>query len=110
MGGTRTYFFYSEEGLIAEYDEIGNEIRSYGYKPDSIWTTDPLFLRQGTEYYWYQNDHLGTPQKLVGMNGGVVWSATYRAFGEAVPGVATVTNNLRSAGQFYDTETGLHYN
>ena len=74
--GVRTYFFYSDEGLIAEYDENGAEVRSYGYKPDSTWPTDPLFLKlslSGVEgdgsYYFYQNDHLGTPQRLVAQNG-----------------------------------------
>lgn len=71
----RTYFVYSDEGLVAEDDGSGVELRSYGYRPDSTWTTDPLFLKQGNEYYFYQNDHLGTPQKLTGMTGAVVWSA-----------------------------------
>ncbi len=37
VGGTRTYFFYADEGLAAEYDTAGNELRAYGYKPDSTW-------------------------------------------------------------------------
>lgn len=110
VGGTRMYFFYSNEGLIGEYDASGNEIKTYGYKPNFFWTADPLFLKQGTDYYFYQNDHLGTPQKLLAMNGAVVWSAQYRVFGEAVIDVSTVTNNLRFPGQYYDEETGLHYN
>ena len=110
VSGTRTYFFYSDEGLVAEYDENGAEIRSYGYQPDSTWTTDPLFLKQGSQYYFYQNDHLGTPQKLVAQNGSVGWSASYSAFGEASVDIGTITNNLRFPGQYYDAETGLHYN
>ncbi len=110
VGGARTYFFYSEEGVITEYDASGNELRSYGYQPDSTWTTDPLWLKQDGEYYFYQNDHLGTPQKLVGVNGAVVWSAHYTAFGEADVQVETIVNNLRFPGQYYDEETGLHYN
>ncbi len=110
MDGTRTYFFYADEGLVAEYDESGNVIRAYGYQPDSMWTTDPLWLRQNGQYYWYQNDHLGTPQKLIDINGTVVWSAQYTAFGNAQVQVETVTNNLRFPGQYYDAETGLHYN
>ncbi len=110
VDGTRTYFFYSDEGLVAEYDESGNELRTYGYQPDSMWTTDPLWLKEGGQYYWYQNDHLGTPQKLIDINGTVVWSAQYTAFGEAQIQVETVTNNLRFPGQYEDAETGLHYN
>ena len=110
VDGERTYFLYSDEGLVAEYDEDGNELRSYGYKPDSTWGTDPLWLKEDGEYYWYQNDHLGTPQKLVDANGTVVWEATYTAFGKATISVETVTNNLRFPGQYFDAETGLHYN
>ena len=106
VDGVRTYFFYSDEGLVAEYDAQGNELKSYGYRPDSTWTTDPLFLKEGGEYYWYQNDHLGTPQKLVAQDGGVIWSAQYSAFGEATISVETITNNLRFPGQYYDAGDG----
>ena len=64
VAGIRTYFFYSDEDLVGEYDGGGTEIKSYGYKPDSIWMTDPLFMKQGDQYYFYHYDHLGTPQQL----------------------------------------------
>ncbi len=47
--------------------------------------------------------------------GNVVWSADYDAYGKAIvkttanPTLALV-NNLRLPGQYYDAETGLHYN
>ncbi len=110
VDGTRTYFLYADEGLVAEYDENGQELRTYGYQPDSIWTTNPLWLKEGDEYYWYQNDHLGTPQKLIDINGTVVWAAQYTAFGEAQIQIETVTNHLRFPGQYFDAETGWHYN
>ncbi len=56
------------------------------------------------------NDHLGTPQKLTDSTGTVVWAADYKPFGEATVTVSTITNNLRFPGQYYDQETGLHYN
>ncbi|CAB1059836.1 hypothetical protein D1BOALGB6SA_4601, partial [Olavius sp. associated proteobacterium Delta 1] len=74
VNGVRTYFVYADEGLVAEVDAAGNVIKSYGYKPGSTWTTDPLFMKVGGQYYFYQNDHLGTPQKLTAVNGAVVWS------------------------------------
>ena len=110
VAGTRTYFHYANEGLIGEYDETGTEIKTYGYKPGSIWTTDPLFMKIGSEYYWYQNDHAGTPQKLIATNGLVVWDGKYDAFGNCQIEIEAITNNLRFAGQYYDAETGLHYN
>ncbi len=111
VGGTRTYFHYSDEGLVGEYNAAGNQLKAYGWKPGSTWGTDPLFMKVGGDYYYYHNDHLGTPQKMVKGNGEVVWSAIYSSFGEAqVLPASVVTNNLRFAGQYYDAETGLHYN
>ncbi len=109
--GIRTYFHYSDEGLIGEYDADGIEIMSYGYKPDSEWTTDPLFIKKNGEYYFYVNDHLGTPMQMVDSSGNIAWSAYYSSFGnvETDPS-STVENNLRFAGQYYDKETGMHYN
>ena len=63
------------------------------------------------EYYYYHNEHLGTPQKLTDADGATVWSALYSSFGEAqVIPASTIENNLRFPGQYFDTETGLHYN
>jgi RHS repeat-associated protein len=56
-------------------------------------------------------DHLATPQKMSDAAGVVVWSADYKPFGEAtVNPSSTITNNLRFPGQYYDAETGNHYN
>ncbi len=40
----------------------------------------------------------------------MVWSAVYSSFGEATVEIETVENNLRFPGQYFDSETGLHYN
>jgi len=110
VAGTRTNFLYADEGLIDEYDASGVEIKTYGYKADSMWTTDPVFMKLGTGYFYYQNDHLGTPQMLTDQSGAIVWSADYESFGEASISIAAKKNNLRFPGQYYDEETGLHYN
>jgi len=111
VAGTITYYLYSDEGLIGEYNATGAEIKTYGYKPNSTWTMDTVFMQQGDQFYFYHNDHLGTPQKMTDASGTVVWSATYDAFGKAtVDGASTITNNLRFPGQYLDGETGWHYN
>ncbi len=109
VSGTRTCFHYSDEGLVGEYDATGSAIKTYGWKPGSTWSTDPLFMKIGGEYYYYHNNHLGTPQKITSVSGAVVWSAKYSSFGEASIDVESVVNNLRFPSQFYD-ETGMHYN
>jgi RHS repeat-associated protein len=68
-------------------------------------------MKAGGQYYFYHNDHLGTPQKLASASGAIGWSAVYDAFGKAsVNAGSTVTNNLRFPGQYQDAETGLYYN
>jgi len=64
-----------------------------------------------SKVYYYLNDHLGTPQLMTDENNVVVWEAKYRPFGEAVVHpYSTVENNVRLPGQYYDSETGFHYN
>ena len=61
--------------------------------------------------YYFLNVHLGTPQLMFDSTGTVVWEARYKPFGEAqVHSASTVANNFRFPGQYYDSETGLHYN
>jgi hypothetical protein len=66
--------------------------------------------------YYFHNDHLGTPQVMTDQAGRVVWQAEYDVFGKAAVNEdpdgdgKAVTNNLRFPGQYYDAETGLHYN
>jgi RHS repeat-associated protein len=109
--GTKTYFLYADEGLVAEADSTGAITKTYGYRPHGTWGTDPVYLKEGAGTYYFQNDHLGTSQKLIDQSGHVVWSAKAEAFGSTtVDPASTITNSLRFAGQYYDAETGLHYN
>jgi large repetitive protein len=111
LSGEVTYYAYADEGLIGEYDATGSLKKGYGWKPGGVWGTDPVFMVEDGDYYFYQNDHLGTPQKLSDGSGNVVWSAEYSAFGQAVVDPAsTIENNLRFPGQYFDEETNLHYN
>ncbi len=60
--------------------------------------------------YFVHPDHLGTPQVITDAQQDVVWKAVYDPFGQATVTTETITNNLRFPGQYYDEETGLHYN
>jgi len=66
--------------------------------------------------YYVHNDPLGTPQALTDESGIVVWTGQYDPFGKTTinedpDGDETpVTFNVRLPGQYYDRETGLHYN
>ncbi|MDQ9127420.1 RHS repeat-associated core domain-containing protein [Serratia fonticola] len=72
-------------------------------------------------FYWYQNDHLGTPHSLTDSQGNTVWRGQHSAYGqlteEWTPPDAQdehpqpkVNNPLRFQGQYEDAESGLYYN
>ncbi|TAM32067.1 MAG: hypothetical protein EPN68_02965 [Rhodanobacter sp.] len=63
-----------------------------------------------TLVYYFHTDALDTPQAMTDAKGQVVWQARYLPFGKAQLQVATITNNLRFPGQYFDAESGLNYN
>ena len=58
---------------------------------------------------YLHTDHLGTPRFGTNSSGTQVWAWTNDAFGTSTP-TGTGTVNLRMAGQYYDSESGLFYN
>jgi len=111
VDGTTTIFHYDLSGnLIAETDATGVLTRAYVYIGTLRIATIKVDQGTVTGIYYHHNDQLGTPQRLTDGTGAVVWSADYEPFGKATVTTATVTNNFRFPGQYYDTETGFHYN
>ncbi|OXJ14070.1 RHS repeat-associated core domain-containing protein [Burkholderia sp. AU6039] len=92
-----------------DYDE------HYDIDRDPLWscTNRPVpFARID----YYQCDQIGTPPEVTDEQGEIAWSARYRARGEAKEVIseaarkAGVRNPIRFQGQYFDHETGLHYN
>jgi RHS repeat-associated protein len=105
-----TRFIYDGARLLQETRAARQ--RTYLFEPGSF---RPLACidRQGaaSQVYYYHLDHLGTPRELTDADGKIVWSARYRAYGAlALADVAYIDNPLRFQGQYFDAETGLHYN
>jgi len=74
-------------------------------------------MEQDYEVYAIHTDHLGSPVAVSDMSGQVVWTHRFSPFGKTIElnedvdgdGVK-LTLNLRFPGQYYDAESGLHYN
>jgi len=47
---------------------------------------------------------------VTAIDGSVVWSADWEPFGTVAIGSGQLTSHLRFPGQYFDEETGLHYN
>lgn len=106
VGSSTTLYHYDETGnLLYETDTAGNTLVEY------VWLgSQRLAMIDAAGTYYTHSDHLGTAQLLTDGAGLVVWKADYDPFGEATITVATVDYNMRFPGQYYDQESGLHYN
>lgn len=104
-----TVFHYDFDGnIIAESDQDGDFTYEYLYKGS---TRLALVDVTSGEMFFFLNDRLGTPLMLTDSTNTVVWEGIYKPFGEAeVNPNSTVVNNFRFPGQYYDEETGFHYN
>jgi RHS repeat-associated protein len=114
VDGKTTEFFWQGDNLVAESSKA--HYRSYVYEPGSF---RPLAMLDGKGPlkacpFYYQLDHLGTPQELTDYSGEIVWSAKYNAYGKvtriAFGGGEQLEQPLRFQGQYFDAESGLHYN
>jgi RHS repeat-associated protein len=103
---TRIFHYDLLGHLIAETNQSGQMLAEYVYLGDQLLS----MIKPGELAYYFHNDHLGTPQILTDDSQTIAWKPVYTPFGEAVPSVETVENPFRFPGQYYDPETGLHYN
>ncbi len=123
-----TYFIWDGDALTAEvsFSPMATGVNA---KLDSHFfvyylnSFEPLVLQckqQGigslappeeTGYYFYQNDPNGMPLRLYDAQGDIAWSAHYTAFGRVDQlDEIKVKQPLRLQGQYFDEESGLHYN
>jgi RHS repeat-associated protein len=115
--GSSTYFVYDEAGhLIGEYDNSGDLIQ------ETVWFGDTpvATLRPnggGVSLFYVHTDHLNTPRRISRPSDDVVvWRWDADPFGttpanEDPDGDSALFHySLRFPGQYYDGESGLHYN
>jgi len=109
VNGVVTVFHYDFDGnIIAESGSDGIFKKEYLYVGSNRLAMVDV---ASNILYHYQNNNLGTPLLMTDSQGVVVWDAEYKPFGEADISLDwQVENNFRFAGQYYDEETGLHYN
>jgi len=112
VNGQSTSFLWDGASLIAEYDASGNVIKRYHYAIGYA----PMQVEDAHGAYQVHADHLDTPWYLTDASQQIVWQANYAPYGEAVAdedpdgNAQAVTFNVRFPGQYFDQETGLHYN
>ena len=118
VGNTTHYFNYDDQGrLWSEHRGNGKVVREYvwlGYRPVQMVSYNARGGVVGK--YAIHVDHLGTPRALTDQNRKVVWVWESNAFGNGTANEDAdgdgnkVEFPLRFPGQYYDKESGLHYN
>jgi RHS repeat-associated protein len=112
-------FFHDLDGhLLGEYDQTGKAIREYVWLGDTliaVFTPDPVNAANPPLVFYVHSDHLNTPRVIVDKNNAIRWRWFAEPFGttaaESNPsGLGNFTFNLRFPGQYFDQESGLHYN
>ena len=119
VGGTQQWFVYSPEGLLAQLDGHGQMQQAWGWEPGTLYGSKPLWQAdlspaatlKTAKVAWLIADYTGTPLLALNDQGQTVWKGTRDPFAAVVPNAESkITVNLRYAGQYADTETGLYYN
>jgi RHS repeat-associated protein len=102
------------QGLRMLREETPGQSSLYIYEPGSyapLARVDQIEGEAGQKLYYFHTDQIGTPLEMTNVDGQIVWQATYKAWGEIESlAVSEVEQNLRFQGQYFDDETGLHYN
>ncbi len=121
----QTDFVWHGLRLLQEREAKRGETQTYCYESHDSYTPLASIITKGTrhDYYWYHTDINGAPLEVTDEEGKIAWSEKYSTFGEldGTP-LAYFTDparssksfdfrqNLRYAGQYFDKETGLHFN
>jgi RHS repeat-associated protein len=119
--GAMTLFVYDEQGhLVGEYDSVGNLIQETVWleglpvatlRPTGAGNPTPIAM------YYVHADHLGSPRAMTRpSDNALMWlwdnldPFGNNAANENPSGQGVFRYALRFPGQYYDAETGTHYN
>jgi RHS repeat-associated protein len=109
--GTHRYVYDAQGHLLGDYNSTGAALQETVYLGDI-----PVAVLQGTAVYNLHADHLNTPRVITDSTNKVIWRWDSDPFGATQANEdpdnngVKFTYNLRFPGQYFDKETGLHYN
>ena len=111
----RTHFVWDGSRLLQEYTYKG----SYTYLYTDQDSYEPLAqvfdnAKDGKQYLaYFHNDQIGIPREMTDIHGNLLWYGEYTAWGRLKKDGRVYKNAhqpFRLQNQYYDEETGLHYN
>ncbi|HGN9102158.1 TPA: RHS repeat domain-containing protein, partial [Providencia stuartii] len=118
-----THFVWQGLRLLQEQDINTGKHQTYCYEEHGSYTPLAVIVKQssGYHYYWHHCDINSAPLDVTNEQGNTVWSGKYERFGfvrssplsfysDPERKIESFEQNLRYAGQYFDNETGLHFN
>ena len=114
--GADTVFYLHDQwdNLLAEMGSSGEALMTYVWNGDTL--TGVIVHQPQRTVYTVQVDHLGTPYQVRTLDGKIVWRWEPDGYGRTQPNEDVdgdgkkLTLNVRFPGQYFDKESGLHYN
>ncbi|UZA04736.1 DUF6531 domain-containing protein (plasmid) [Moraxella bovis] len=99
-----TYYFYDGNQLVAEMSD--DKLKEY------VWLNQtPIAVLENGDIYFIHTDHRNAPIAVSDETSKMVWQASVEDFGyTTVHHSSQFELNLRFSNQYYDKESGLHYN
>ena len=111
----RTHFVWDGTRLLQEYTYKGSYTYIYTDQ-DSYEPLAQIFdnAKDGKQYLaYFHNDQIGIPREMTDIHGNLLWYGEYTAWGRLKKDERVYKNAhqpFRLQNQYYDEETGLHYN
>jgi RHS repeat-associated protein len=109
-GTTATNYTYGTDGALLEENNNGTIIDYIYADGRPIGMFLPVSGGTSGTMYFIHDDRVGQPQFVTNSSQSVVWSTTYQPFGTSGVITASITQNLRLPGQYFDVETGFSQN
>jgi RHS repeat-associated protein len=91
---------------LASNDPVRRSLGEGGNDPIDL----PLAIAENSTLTMVHADHLGRPTRMTDAARATVWQATWKPWGEVHSLSGSLTQNLRYPGQYFQIETGYHYN
>jgi len=114
--GITTCFLWEGDRLIGEFvEDEWNRCYIYGTTDDLTPCAFTDHVKNGADWtgnsFAIHADHIGTPFAISNEQGTIVWSMEMLPYGSVSSWEKReIVFNLRLPGQYFDEETGLHYN
>ena len=111
----RTHFVWDGSRLLQEYTYKGNYTYIYTDQ-DSYEPLAQIFdnAKDDKQYLaYFHNDQIGIPKEMTDIHGNLLWYGEYTAWGRLKKDERVYKNAhqpFRLQNQYFDEETGLHYN